>query len=773
MTDERAHAEAVRIIRASGFFDTAWYALQVGGLPDATDAVEHYVHNTAATGARPHALFDPAWYLAQHPLAAHSRLDAFAHFLRDAAPAGASGHPFFDAPSYLASNPEAGHHPYGAFGHYLEVGWRSRTRPHPHFHVRPYLRRHPEAAGEPAVVSFLRAAGARLAAALEPLPDWEAAAAAVAQRVRARSSVVIDARGQATPTVRTVESLVRHTADEIEVVVVDAGGDGDAPYVYLALEERFPFVRVIRLQAQQAPEVARNTGFLATSGKLVVFLDGGTLVTRGWLTPLREAVDAGAHAVQPLILRRDGTVRSAGGVFDRSLVPYDVFRGFPGDAPEVAVPARRSWLSASAVAMPASTVAAVRGFGDRFARSFAAADLALRARAAGHGVFQLQPASIVLSPVSEPESAGHYEPAERREFSRQWRNVQEHDDDQTWRAAGYALGRGRRRFAEISGGQPVEWHPIVTPARDAGTDRLRWAIKIAAPDVTVRDGWGDYHFALALKRALERLGQQVAVDCRHAWYRDTAELDDVVLVLRGLGEYAPRPDHANLLWVLSHPDLVTVEEADLYDQVFVASEVFAGTLAQGATTPVEVLLQATDPSKFMPGPQDGPRHPVLFVGNSRHRSRPMVQAAVAAGLDLAVYGLGWDGVIPAKYVKGDRVDNDELPSYYRSADVVLCDHWPDMRRLGFISNRVFDAVACAAHVVSDEVPGMHALFGDAVVVHAPGGDLAANVQSVLSRPDEGTDARREAALRISREHSFHARAMQLVAAARSVCAARV
>jgi hypothetical protein len=52
--------------------------------------------------------------------------------------------------------------------------------------------------------------------------------------------------------------------------------------------------------------------------------------------------------------------------------------------------------------------------------------------------------------------------------------------------------------------------------------------------VARRTNWGDWHFAVALKEALERRGQEVVIDCKDAWYRSTSRLDDITLTLRGV-----------------------------------------------------------------------------------------------------------------------------------------------------------------------------------------------------------------------------------------------
>ena len=69
---------------------------------------------------------------------------------------------------------------------------------------------------------------------------------------------------------------------------------------------------------------------------------------------------------------------------------------------------------------------------------------------------------------------------------------------------------------------------------------------------------------------------------------------------------------------------------------------------------------------------------------------------------------------PPERVLGDYIPNNELRRYYSSAKVVLNDHWPDMRTEGFISNRIFDAGACGALILSDSVAGLNSLFDDAI-----------------------------------------------------------
>jgi GT2 family glycosyltransferase/spore maturation protein CgeB len=245
--------------------------------------------------------------------------------------------------------------------------------------------------------------------------------------------------------------------------------------------------------------------------------------------------------------------------------------------------------------------------------------------------------------------------------------------------------------------------------------RLRWAIKVPVPKESEKQLWGDYHFALGIRRELERRGHVVRIDLLPEWQAGTGVADDVVLVLRGLSRYKPRPTTTTLLWLVSHPDSITTDEMREYDHVFVASTSYAAKLAAELGSKVSPLLQCTDPQLFHPEPKnDLTLPPVLFIGNSRGHRREVVDNALGCGVHLGIYGTGWGDKLPAGVLLGEHVPNTELRRFYSSATVVLNDHWPDMRREGFLSNRLFDAGACGAVILSDAAKGLRELFGAAL-----------------------------------------------------------
>jgi hypothetical protein len=329
---------------------------------------------------------------------------------------------------------------------------------------------------------------------------------------------------------------------------------------------------------------------------------------------------------------------------------------------------------------------------------------------------------------------------------------------------------GHRRALPADAGPLERGVPLPVHVRDrtAGTG-LRWALKTAAPAGPAGDRWGDRHFALALAAALERLGEQAVVDPLPAHERPSAHLDDVVLCLRGKAAVAPPAAGLSVLWVISHPGLVTDEELLAHDVVCAAGPAWAARAAERTGREVVVLLQATDPARFHPGAAGAAGaasaggDEVVFVGNSRGVQRPVVRDLLAAGVDVALHGAGWERFVPPSRVRSTHVPNEELSALYGSAGVVLNDHWDDMRADGFLSNRLFDAAASGARVVTDAVldqPGLDRLFHGLVRAYADRDELLALVAERAGFPDDAERARRGAL--VGREHSFDARARELV-----------
>lgn len=588
-------------------------------------------------------------------------------------------------------------------------------------------------------------------------------------------SVVIPTYDDWAMTTDAVESVMAAAEEDgipVDCLVWDNGCGAATAVVLDALTLRFPDVRVLHSPVNHGFALGNNLAVAHARGEVVVFLNNDTTVSAGWLPPLIGALqDDETLGAQSLLLYPSGSVQSAGVAFPSTGgIPHAYLQGFPLEDAAGVGSLRFSALTGAAMALRFSDVVALRGFDPLFTNGMEDIDLCHRLETLRAGSFRVLPEVPVVHHESRTPGRYNRYMENRNLYLDRWAGVLEpRDDVEKWAAVGLrVVDHEIQRAADWQQRRLLLPMPVLVRRERLEVQerprQLRWAIKNPAPFGPEAERWGDTHFARSLASALRECGQQVVIDHRPEFHRSTSRHDDVALLLHGLAPFKPSPEQVSLAWVISHPEMLGRPEASAYDRVLVASRSWAERIGADWGIPTEPLLQATDPALFDPDcavPDTG--HPVLFVGSSRKVYRRIVEDSVEAGLPLSLYGGLWEGFVPQRFIKGTYLPNADLGAAYRSAGVVLNDHWDDMREHGFVSNRLFDAVASGARVITDEIDGLEELFGRSAQVYRTREDLVR--LSSLRDPDEvfgDDDERRAVAERVRREHSFRARAERLV-----------
>lgn len=496
--------------------------------------------------------------------------------------------------------------------------------------------------------------------------------------------------------------------------------------------------RVVRA-SHKSDANAVNDATAHAAGELVALVRSTSEpLDPAWLRRLTAAVSGDVVAAVPMLVHperpvwgatpHDLCIRALGfEVTDHDELP-EIRAVLAGEVPDPAAPTSDVDAGcASAVVVRRDVLANLGGLRDVDDLDTAVVELCGRIRASGGRVVAV-PASVVVDhrPVTTLQSLAHpIEPAHRSR-----------------------LALAARRYVPLrlgDGGRPVS---------------LRIRLTIAAPAARTAHRWGDWHLAESFARALRRQGH--AVDIHTLGEADPSPVD-VHIVLRGTTPVPRRGEAKRILWLISHPEAVTAEECDDADLVLVASEHFAEALRARTRTPVEVFLQATDHHRFHPvHPDNAHAHAVAAVAVNRHGARPSVRYAIDAGLRPAVYGSGWRGVIPSQLIVAEFVPNHRLPVIYSSVGVLLNDHWDTMKAWGFVSNRVFDGLACGTPIVSDDLPELHGLFGESVQTFRDAHDLADAVEQALADPVKARRLAEEGRQLVLAHHTFDHRALELL-----------
>jgi hypothetical protein len=289
-----------------------------------------------------------------------------------------------------------------------------------------------------------------------------------------------------------------------------------------------------------------------------------------------------------------------------------------------------------------------------------------------------------------------------------------------------------------------------------------WIIRISAPSGQASKNWGDTHFANDLAESLEKLSKSTKICFRDQSLTFQKNSRSVVLTIRGLIPMRPVKNAVNILWIISHPAQITKRELSKYDFVFAASDSWALEYSRKWNIQILPLLQATNTSLFKPADLTlAKQTQLLFIGNTRGVNRSSVRIASKVSDDLVVIGSGWQDLVTREQLKYENISHEQVATEYQKASVVLCDHWPDMAKHGFISNRVFDALACGATVISDHVIGIDELFDNAVLTYRTTTELEKLLQN-LNLSDIDISKRIQLVQSIEKNHSFDVRAQTLV-----------
>lgn len=574
-----------------------------------------------------------------------------------------------------------------------------------------------------------------------------------------RVSIVIPMYGNHEMTRTAIRAVLKTTLDDdVEIVLVDNGSPFDSSWRIATCFASDSRVRNVRAPRNLNFSIGSNLGVLNSTGEYILFLNNDTEVREGWLRPLVERLkDPEVIGVQPLLLFGDDSIQSAGTAFVAAdSLPVPFLASYPSECALNVSDLRFNVVTAAALLMRAREVERLGGFSAMFINGMEDIDLCLRASNGGDRHFVVEPRSVVQHHESKTPGRGRFIQDNRREFMKIWRGNLPSPETHLYEKVGFEIVG----ISSDGGEQPA---PRVT-LRRSNPSKVSWGIKYASVGGEKGDKWGDTAFVDSLKDSLLRAGQLVNT-YRHGTNTDYEHAPDQVnLVIRGLDKVSPIPGQVNILWVISHPEAVSMNEILGFDLVYSASETWARKLSAKTGRQIRTMLQATDINRFNLSvePRGHGQLPV-FVGSVHPgRRRNIVEVALGNNIPIEVIGNGWRGRLPERVLKADFVDNSELSSVYRSATRVLADHWGDMAEEGFIQNRVFDAVASGCRVISDPVPGIEELFDGAVrVYHTP--EELRYLCSIAGDKEFPSEAEMiEIASRCAAEHSFDARVNQMI-----------
>ena len=233
--------------------------------------------------------------------------------------------------------------------------------------------------------------------------------------------------------------------------------------------------------------------------------------------------------------------------------------------------------------------------------------------------------------------------------------------------------------------------------------------------------WGDYWVKVEMQQEFDRLGHIIV------------DKDPDILIhlfgtpVKGLPEAAYK-----IIWIHSHPDMVSPEILSQYDQIYCLSPSFLkkinawgleGELLVGGTSKAPLKRELD--------------YDIVFVGNAKGPSgRKIIRDLGKPSYNFKVWGEGWANLLPPENYSGLYYKNEGLAELYASSRIVLNDHHEDMRREGFLNPRILDVFASGGFVISDDIKGLDDLLGEALVTYKSAEELKDLINFYIEYPEE-------------------------------------
>jgi GT2 family glycosyltransferase len=305
--------------------------------------------------------------------------------------------------------------------------------------------------------------------------DWRRLEAQAGERVHGHVTIVIPVFGQIAATKSCLQSIAANQPEsdvKIDVVVVDNGNAEPDRKELREIAAKRAECELVESEENYGFGLGCNLGFARSRGEFVVFLNSDTEVSPGWLEALLEPFtnDPEIGIVGPKLLYPDGTLQCGGLAFnDRSVMPYHIYRGFPGAHEAVNKARYFQAVTGACLALRAADFARLRGFDPIFINGCEDIDFCLRMqRDLGKLVFY-NPVSVVRHSEGLSVGRNRFIVQNRKIFADRWRGAVMDDDQVYYLADGLKVDRYVKPGREPDGDTAI-YVPVFAVKSEARPD---------------------------------------------------------------------------------------------------------------------------------------------------------------------------------------------------------------------------------------------------------------------------------------------------------------
>lgn len=441
---------------------------------------------------------------------------------------------------------------------------------------------------------------------------------------------------------------------------------------------------------------ANNIGSTMAKYDQLLFLNNDTIAVDDFLSkPIEYLQNSKVGAVGIKLLYADDLIQHAGIAFNHLKRPDHIFKFYKSDYPAVNKVYEMQAVTGACMFIKKNIYDKLGGFDESYLNGWEDIDLCFKIRNDGLKILYSGETSLYHL-ESQTEGRLRYAKQNEKIFFSKW-------------------------FDKINVDENIFYNKVKNFNNSVSFNRkydlpakINFAIKIGVP--TRQDkGWGDIYYAESLAKTIKGHGHNCVIHYLNEWNQSDEQVN-VVIHIKGLSVYKLKKQNINVIWIINHPELHTIDELNQYDLVLCASQKYYDQIKYKLTVACHYLPQAADENIFDERHNSNKKEiDLLFVGNNyefkNNRCRSIIDDIIKSNQDFNLHIIGnhWKGFVPDKFLRSEFVEWMQLPQLYGSAKIVLNDHQETMRENGFINNRTYDLAIMNAFQISNYVEGMDEL----------------------------------------------------------------
>ena len=239
-------------------------------------------------------------------------------------------------------------------------------------------------------------------------------------------SIIIPVHNNVNYTFNCLDSILKHTHESFEIIVVDDASDDETPDMLKSMEN----IAVIRNDTNQGFVESCNRGAKLSRSDYLFFLNNDTVVTENWLKPLKKAISKdNVGAVGAKLVYPDGKLQEAGGIIWNDASGWNYGRYDDPNKPEYNFIREVDYCSGAALIVKKHIFEELGGFDERFKPGYYEdTDLCFSIREKGYKVLY-QPKSIIIhfegvtSGTDVNKGVKSYQEINKSKFYAKWKDV--------------------------------------------------------------------------------------------------------------------------------------------------------------------------------------------------------------------------------------------------------------------------------------------------------------------------------------------------------------